>query len=127
MFVILRVNRFAVFPILFVLAAWAAPVYSTAESKADEQAGAVLYRDKGCPRCHGADLAGNKKGPSLAEIRNDPAWPPEKITKQIRDGGQKMPPFADSLTDQEIAQLVAYLRAKDRPVVPPAPDGAPSN
>jgi mono/diheme cytochrome c family protein len=90
------------------------------DSKADEQAGAALYRDKGCPQCHGADLNGNKKGPSLADIATDPAWPPDKITKQIRDGGPKMPPFGDSLTDPEIAQLVAFLRAKDRPAPPPA-------
>ena len=82
------------------------------------QAGAALYRDKGCPQCHGADLNGNKKGPALADIRNDPAWPPEKITKQITDGGPKMPPFGESLTDPEVAQLVAYLRAKDRPAPP---------
>lgn len=64
---------------------------------------------------------GNNKGPSLADIRNDKAWPPERITKQITDGGQKMPPFGDSLTDQEIAQLVAFLRAKDRPAAPAPP------
>ena len=34
--------------------------------------------------------------------------------------GQKMPAFSDSLTDPEIAQLVAYLRAKHRPAPPPA-------
>jgi len=31
-----------------------------------------------------------------------------------------MPPFSDSLTDPEIAQVVAYLRAKHRPAPPPA-------
>ena len=95
------------------------------DSKADVEAGAVLYRDKGCPQCHGADLTGNKKGPALADIANDPAWPAEKITKQIRDGGAKMPPFGESLTDPEIAQIVAYLRAKDRPA--PPPPAPPSN
>ena len=39
-----------------------------------------------------------------------------------------MPPFRESLSDDEIAQLVAYLRAKNRPVPPPLADGqaAPS-
>jgi mono/diheme cytochrome c family protein len=124
MFVILRLSRLAALPIVVLFAAFPAAAYSASDVKADEQAGAILYRDKGCPQCHGADLAGNKKGPSLADIRNDKAWPPEKITKQITDGGAKMPPFADSLTDQEVAELVAFLRAKDRPA-PPA--GAPSN
>lgn len=122
--VILRSNRIAVLPIAVLFAAFAAPGYSASDVKADEQAGAILYRDKGCPQCHGADLTGNKKGPSLTDIRNDKAWPPEKITKQITDGGAKMPPFADSLTDQEVAQLVAFLRAKDRPA---PPGGAPPN
>lgn len=88
-------------------------------SKADEEAGAVLFRDKGCAYCHGAGGAGGKKAPSLMGLRTDKAWPPANITKQILNGGQKMPPFGDSLTDTEIAQLVAYLRAKNRPIPPP--------
>jgi len=122
----MRRMQFSGFAPLFLFVAttvaFAAPA---ADQKADEQAGALLYRDKGCPQCHGAALEGNKKGPALADIRDDKEWPPEKLTKQIMDGGQKMPPFADSLTDQEIAQLVAFLRAKDRPAPPPA--APPSN
>jgi mono/diheme cytochrome c family protein len=115
--------------IFLLFAANAAYPFSDANTKSAEQAGAVLYRDKGCPQCHGVDLAGNKKGPPLAEIRIDKAWPPERLTKQILDGGEKMPPFREALTDDEIAQLVAYLRAKDRPAPPPAaaPPASPSN
>jgi mono/diheme cytochrome c family protein len=115
----MRSLKFSVFlprPLLSI----AAYAFPDSGSKTDAQAGAALYRDKGCVQCHGADLNGNKKGPALADIHNDPAWPAEKITKQIRDGGQKMPPFGDSLTDPEIAQLVAFLCAKDRPALPPA-------
>lgn len=93
---------------------------SSSKSKADEQAGAVLFRDKGCAYCHGADLKGTKKAPSLDNIRSDKAWSPEKMTDQILNGGEKMPPFRESVSDEEIAQLVAYLRAKNRPVPPPA-------
>ena len=89
-------------------------------TKADEQAGAVLFRDKGCAYCHGAGGTGGKKAPDLTGLRTDKLWPPAKITNQILNGGQKMPPFSDSLTEAEIAQLVAYLRAKHRPVPPPA-------
>jgi mono/diheme cytochrome c family protein len=92
-----------------------------AGSKADEEAGAILFHDKGCAYCHGAGGVGGKKAPALTTIRTDKAWPPAKITTQILNGGQKMPPFGDSLTDAQIAQLVAYLRAKIRPVPPPAP------
>ena len=90
-----------------------------ANPKADEAAGALLFRDKGCAHCHGAGGTGGKKGPNLSGIRTDKLWTPAKITDQILNGGQKMPPFADSLTDAQIAQLVAYLRAKNRPVPPP--------
>ncbi|HEY3628435.1 MAG TPA: cytochrome c [Terracidiphilus sp.] len=122
----MRSLKYSIFFPLAILSATAAYPFPDSSSKADEQAGAALYRDKGCPQCHGADLNGNKKGPSLAAIRTDPAWPPEKITKQIMDGGPKMPPFGESLTDPEVAQLVAFLRAKDRPA-PPAAANPPSN
>jgi cytochrome c1 len=32
-----------------------------------------------------------------------------------------MPPFSDSVTDEEAAQLVAYLRSTNKPELPPAP------
>lgn len=102
----------------FSVTAFAAPP----AAQADVQAGAALFHDKGCTYCHGVDLKGTKRGPAIDDIRDDKAWTPEKMTKQILNGGQKMPPFADSLSDEEIAQLVAYIRAKDRPAAP-----APNN
>jgi mono/diheme cytochrome c family protein len=36
------------------------------------------------------------------------------------NGGQKMPAFRESVSDEEAAQLVAWLRAKHRPVAPAA-------
>lgn len=44
-----------------------------------------------------------------------------QIVNQIKNGGQKMPSFQDSLSNDEIAQLVAYLRAKHRPLPAPLP------
>lgn len=107
--------------LIFVLASIAAtPTLAFgADTKSQEKAGAVLFRDKGCAYCHGAGGTGGKKGPDLAGLRKDKLWPPAKITEQIMNGGQKMPPFSDSMTDQEIAEVVAYLRAKHRPVPPP--------
>jgi mono/diheme cytochrome c family protein len=93
----------------------------SADTKSAEMAGAVLYRDKGCGFCHGASLEGTKKAPALAEIRKQKAWTNEKITSQILDGGTKMPPFRESLSDDEIRQLISFLRAKNRPTPPPAP------
>jgi mono/diheme cytochrome c family protein len=95
-----------------------------ADSGSDEVAGALLFRDKGCAHCHGARAEGTLKAPALVDIRRNKLWTPEKITQQILNGGPKMPPFGDSLSDPEVAQIVAFLRAKHQPVAPPA---APSN
>ena len=92
---------------------------SKAKSKEAAKAGAILFRDKGCAYCHGVGGTGGKKGPDLSGLPKDKAWPPEKITNQILNGGQKMPPFGESVTDDEVAQLIAYLRAKHRPAPPP--------
>ncbi len=99
---------------------------ASSNSDSDAQAGAVLFRDKGCAYCHGAGGVGTVKAPSLVDIRKDKAWPPEKMTDQILNGGRKMPPFRESLNDDEIGQLVAYLRAKNRPIPPPLPNGSPA-
>lgn len=98
---------------------------ASSDTKAQEEAGAVLFRDSGCTFCHGADLKGTKKAPALEEIRKDKAWTPEKMTNQILNGGQKMPPFRDSLSDEQIADLVAFLRAKKRPAIPAADASIP--
>jgi mono/diheme cytochrome c family protein len=106
--------------ILLVLATLSAPPLHAQSKPDDAMAGAILYRDKGCAHCHGASEEGTQKAPALASIRTDKNWTPEKITDQILNGGKKMPPFADSLTDPEIAQIVTYLRAKHPPPPPPA-------
>lgn len=92
-------------------------------NKQSELAGAILFRDKGCAYCHGAAAAGTAKGPSLARIRK--TMTALQMTDQIENGGQKMPAFDDSLSHDEIAQLVLFLRAKHRPVAPPAAQTTP--
>ena len=126
-----RLNSLPIFLIVLIAAVSSTPArgLSSSNEKAAEQAGAILFRDKGCAYCHGAGGSGGKKGPDLSGLPTDKLWPPEKITNQILSGGQKMPPFADSLTDDEIAQLVAYLRARQRPIPPPldTPPPPPGN
>jgi len=108
---------------IVVLAALPTNAISGSKSGDAEQAGAVLFRDKGCAHCHGDGGIGTKKAPALTGLRKDKEWTPARINSQILNGGQKMPPFSESLTDEEIAQLIAYLRAKHRPVPPPAEPG----
>lgn len=96
------------------------PSVAWAESpNAAASAGATLFRDKGCAYCHGANAQGTPKGPSLENVRK--TMKPGKIVSQIKNGGQKMPSFEDALSNDEIAQLVAYLRAKHRPLPVPLP------
>lgn len=107
---------------LIAIPAVSAPAASTnKEDPAKAKAGAGLYRDKGCAYCHGADGAGTKKAPAITDVWKDKTWTDEKLTSQILDGGKKMPPFRDSVTDDELADLIAYLRAKTKPE-PPPPD-----
>ena len=112
---------------LAALLANTAPLFAASKSD-QEKSGAVLFRDKGCTYCHGAGGVGTKKAPSLIGLPKDKTWTPEKITSQILDGGQKMPPFRESVTDDEVIDLIAYLRAKNKPVPPPATtqDSAPA-
>jgi mono/diheme cytochrome c family protein len=117
----LPLKCFFLLPAILLFTALPASGLFGSKTKAAEQAGAVLFRDKGCAYCHGVGGIGGKKAPSLIDLRKNKLWPPAKITAQILNGGQKMPPFADSLTDAQVAELVAYLRAKLRPVPPPAP------
>lgn len=116
----LKTSAFLSLPLAFFLcAALPTNAYANAKTKAAEQAGAELFRSKDCGHCHGADLTGTKKAPALpTTLHNDKQWAPQAMTAQILDGGKKMPPFRDSLTDEEAAQLVAFLRAKHRPALP---------
>ncbi|HET7102788.1 MAG TPA: cytochrome c [Terracidiphilus sp.] len=116
-----RIRRiFYLFSIVALASACSLPAHAWWGSKkrAQEKAGAALFYSKGCSHCHGADLQGKKNVPSIANIRKDKSWTPERITGQILHGGKKMPPFADSLTDQDISDLVAFLRARHRPAPP---------
>jgi len=116
-------NRFVKFhflPALFfglVATGWA----QVPDTQAAEQAGAVLFRDN-CARCHGANLEGTKKAPALAEISKKKHWTDERITNRILNGAGKMPSFRESLSGEQIRQLIAYLRAENRPTPPPAPE-----
>lgn len=105
---------------LFGFAIYPAASLSSSES---EQAGSILFRDKGCAVCHGPAGLGTEKGPSLETVRK--RLSADQVRNQITHGGQKMPPFGEALTPDQIAQLVSFLRAKHRQFAPPAPVAAP--
>ena len=80
-----------------------------------------------CAPCHGTDLAGGR-APSLFSERLLASSDDEAIAAKIKDGVPKteMQPFKGTLDEQQIWQLVAYIRTqaatlKDKPVFVPDP------
>jgi mono/diheme cytochrome c family protein len=69
--------------------------------------GKSVYASAGCGGCHALSDAGSTGtvGPSLDESQLDEA----AIAEQVRNGGGGMPAFADRLSDQEIADVSAYV------------------
>ena len=92
---------------------WVPTLSVRASSRTDKQAGAVLFHEKGCERCHGANAAGTAKGPDLRTIGK--RWTKAQIQRQIVEGGFEMPPFQDALQQDEVKSLVVYLSAKRKP------------
>jgi mono/diheme cytochrome c family protein len=62
-----------------------------------------------CWRCHGGDGAGAARGPGLAS--RVPKKSDERLALIIREGKGTMPGFQRVLSDDEVTQLVAWLRA----------------
>jgi mono/diheme cytochrome c family protein len=83
----------------------------------DEFAAARTNFAKHCAGCHGNEgngglvKIGNKslKVPSL-KTGHALDHPDEEFVKQITDGGDGMPRFADKLTPEEINDLVRFIR-----------------
>ena len=81
-----------------------------------------------CAPCHGTDLAGGR-APTLFSERLLASNDDETLAAKIRDGvpNTAMLPFKGTLDDQQIWQLVAYIRTtaanlKDKPVFVPDPN-----
>ncbi len=95
-------------------------------SAADLPSGAVLFHEKGCEHCHGVNGVGIPgKAPSLLTVGK--RLKKDAIEKQIRDGGQNMPPFGDALQPDEITALVDMLsKQKKAPKHLPPPTPTPT-
>jgi cytochrome c6 len=81
---------------------------------AADDAGAQTYKSN-CVVCHGADGTGTPTGKSLKapDLHSDAV---QKMTEaqmitQVSDGKNNMPPFKSTLSDDQIKDVVAYVRA----------------
>ena len=78
-----------------------------AEGGGDAAAGKEVFASAGCAGCHTLADAGasGTVGPNLDEAQPDEALVVERVT----NGQGAMPSFADQLTEQQIADVAAYV------------------
>jgi mono/diheme cytochrome c family protein len=73
----------------------------------DPTAGKAVFTSAGCGGCHTLADAGTNGtvGPNLDEAKPSK----ELVVTRVTKGMGPMPPFADQLTDQQIADVAAYV------------------
>jgi mono/diheme cytochrome c family protein len=102
---------------VFTIQRGAHPVH--ADSAANAR-GAEIFATHGCEHCHGKDGVNGELGPDLQRVRNH--MNSLQITKQIREGSKGMPVFGpDQLSDEQVKDLVVYLRTKRKILIAPLP------
>ncbi len=82
---------------------------------AQQAAGRRIY-DQYCDRCHAPYSSRGRHGPSMKHIFKQPYLPmsgmpanDDRVRDVIRMGRDKMPAYSQVLTEQQIADLLAYL------------------
>ncbi len=68
----------------------------------------VKRADVRCYRCHGATGQGGHRGPAL--IRAGETLPRDLFVQTVLDGRGNMPPFRSVLTEEEIVQIIDWLK-----------------
>lgn len=80
-----------------------------AEAAGDPAAGESVFASSGCGSCHVLDAAGasGAVGPNLDETKPDA----ELVVDRVTNGKGAMPAFGDSLDEQQIQDVAAYVVA----------------
>lgn len=88
--------------------------YGLLAQEASKTSGAAIFKNK-CVICHGADGSGNTPLGKQLQAANFHSKDVQKLSnaelhKIVHDGQANMPSFADQLSDEEITQVVKYVR-----------------
>jgi len=107
-----RVSSFSLVAAALLLAGVSAAARAQ-DSGGDESRGKQLYVDDGCYECHGYVGQGSSvAGPRVATL----SMSFDNFTRQLRRPANEMPPYGETaLTDQDAADIYAYLRSIPAP------------
>ena len=84
-----------------------------AQKKGDAAKGKEVFEQ--CAVCHNVDTDEKKVGPSLKglykrdKLKNGKKVTDDNVKAMINTGGNGMPSYADMLSDEEKANVIAYL------------------
>jgi mono/diheme cytochrome c family protein len=83
------------------------PADTGAATEGDAANGKKIYASAGCGGCHTFSAAGSTGtvGPNLDDASVDV----DAAVQQVKNGGGGMPAFGDRLSDQEIADVAAFV------------------
>ena len=83
------------------------PADTGAATEGDANNGKKVFASAGCGGCHTFSAAGSTGtvGPNLDEANVDV----DAAVQQVKNGGGGMPAFGDRLSDQEIADVAAFV------------------
>jgi len=104
-----RTRIYACFAILA-----AGSIAALAAAKGDAAKGKEVFTQ--CAVCHDAETTEKKMGPGLKglfkhdKLANGKKVSEATVREKIDEGGNGMPPFKDTLSDQERDDLIAYLK-----------------
>ena len=82
------------------------PEEPTNPGDGDAAAGEAVWADN-CSGCHGLSGTGANGGPDLTAIPS--AAEADRVRQQVLNGGGGMPAFKGTLSDQQIADVTAYV------------------